>query len=126
MSKKHILLSHKKNVLDLLSEAEMLRYRSIDCLMNVNTKLLPVQGELLEYAERYRRLVKKSNYLTAIRSDITFAVSVVSQFLSAPRTIHLGTIIRILRYLKNALVRGLLYSDHRHTRVVGFSDVDWA
>jgi len=83
MSKKHILLSHKKNVLDLLSEVEMLiRYRSIDCLMNVNTKLLSVQWELLEYAERYRRLVEKPNYLTAIRPGITFAVSVESVFIS--------------------------------------------
>jgi len=42
-----------------------------------------------------------------------------SQFLSTPRSTHLQVVMRILRYLKKALGRGLLYSDHRHTRVVG-------
>jgi len=41
MSKKSILLSQRKYVLNLLSEAKMLEYRSIDSPMNVNTKLLP-------------------------------------------------------------------------------------
>ena len=57
-SKKGILLSQRKYVLDLLSEAEMLGCRSIDSPMDVNTKLLPDQGKLLEDVERYRRLVK--------------------------------------------------------------------
>ena len=48
--------------------------------MDVNTKLLPNQGEFLKDAERYRRLVKKLNYLMMIRLDITFAVSMVNQF----------------------------------------------
>jgi len=34
-------------------------------------------------------------------------------------------VMRILRYLKKALGRGLLYSYHGHTRVVRFSDADW-
>ena len=57
-SKKDILLSQRKYVLDLLSEAEMLVCRSIDSLMNVNTKLLLDQGELLEDIGQYMRLVE--------------------------------------------------------------------
>ena len=48
-SKKDILLSQRKYVLDLLSEAEMLGCRSIVSLMNVNTKLLLDQGSFLRY-----------------------------------------------------------------------------
>ena len=51
-AKEDILLSHKKHALDLLSETGMLGCRSIDFLMDVNTKLLPDQGELLENVER--------------------------------------------------------------------------
>jgi len=40
-SKKEIFLSPRKYILDLFSEAEILGYKSIDSLMNVNTKLLP-------------------------------------------------------------------------------------
>ena len=46
-SKEGILLSHK-NELDLLSEAGMLGYRSIDSLMDVNAKLLPDSGSFLK------------------------------------------------------------------------------
>ena len=125
-SKKGIYLSQRKYVLDMLSEAGMLGCRSNDSPMDVNLKLLPDQGELLEDVGRYRRLVGKLNYLTVTRPDISFAVSVVSQFLSAPMTTHLEAILRILRYLKKAPGRGLLYSDQRHTRIAGFSDADWA
>jgi len=56
-SKKSIFLSQIKYMLDLHSEAGMLGCRIIDSLMNVNTKLLPDQGELLEDVWRYKRLV---------------------------------------------------------------------
>jgi len=73
----------------------------------------------------YRRLVEKLNYLMVIKSDITFAISVVCQFLSATRTTHLEAVIKILRYLNKDPWRGFFYSDHGHTRVAG-SDADWA
>ena len=98
----------------MLSEAEMLGCKSIDFSMDVNTKLLLYQGELLAYVEWYR-LVGKLNYLPA--------VSIVSQSL---RTTNLKTIMRILRYLQKASGRGLLYLDHEHTRVADISDANWA
>ena len=87
----------------------------------MNTKLLLDKGELLDHA----RLVEKSNYLTMTKPDITFVVCVVSQFLSAPKTTNLEAVMRILRYLKKYLGKRLLYSDHRHIQVAGFSDADW-
>ena len=68
---KGILLLQKKYVLDLLSEVGMLKCRSIDSPMDVNTKLLPDQEELLEDAKRYKRLVGKLNYLTVMRPSST-------------------------------------------------------
>ena len=61
----------------------MLGCRNINSPMDIDTKLLPDQRELLENVGRYMRLVEKLNYLTVTRQNITFAVSVVSQFLSA-------------------------------------------
>ena len=57
-SKKSILLSQRKYVLDLLSESGMLRCRSINSPMDVNTKLLPDEGELFKDVGRYKRLVR--------------------------------------------------------------------
>jgi len=73
----------------------------------------------LDNPSSYRRLVRKLNYLMITRLDIVFAVSVVNQFLSAPKTSHWNA-VRILRYLKKALEKRLLYSDCDHTRVAGF------
>jgi len=101
-SKKGILLSQMKYVLDLLSDIGMLECKHIDFSIDMSTKLLPDQGELLKDARRYRRLVGKLNYLTMTRPDITFALSVVSQFFLAPRTTHLEAIMKILRHPKKA------------------------
>jgi len=73
----------------------MLGCRSIDSPIDVNTKLLPDQGELLKNVGRYRRLMGILNYLTVTVPNNTFAISVVSQFLPTPRTTHLEAIMRI-------------------------------
>jgi len=77
--------------------------------MDPNVKLLPSQGELLSDPEKYRRLVGKLNYLTVTRPDISFAVSVVSQFLNSPCVDHLNAVTRILKYIKGSPRKGLLY-----------------
>ena len=61
-----------------------------------------------------------------IGPDIAYSVSVVSQFMSASWTSHWDIMVRILRYLKSAPGRELLFSDCGHNRIVGFSDVDSA
>ena len=68
-------------MLDVLKETRMLDYKPIDSPMDPNVKLLLGQGEPLANPRRYRRLVGKLNYLTITQLDISFSVSVVSQFL---------------------------------------------
>jgi len=50
--------------------------------------MLLTDQEILDDPDMYQRLVGKLNYLTVIKPDITFVVSVVSQFFSAPITTH--------------------------------------
>ncbi|RVW33229.1 Retrovirus-related Pol polyprotein from transposon RE1 [Vitis vinifera] len=76
--------------------------------------------------ERYRRVVGKLNYLTVTRPDLAYAVSVVSQFTSAPTLKHWAALEQILCYLKKAPGLGILYSSQGHTRIECFSDADWA
>ena len=70
--------------------------RPIDTPMDPNVKLLTGQREPLSNPERYRRLVGKLNYLTVTRPDISFPVSVVSQFMTSPRDSHWEAVVRIL------------------------------
>jgi hypothetical protein len=58
--------------------------------------------------------------------NITFAVSILSQFMSTPIVKHWKALEQILCYLKRALGLGILYSNHGHTSIECFIDVDWA
>ena len=69
--------------------------------MDPNVKLILGQGKPLGDPKRYRRLVGKLNYLTITRLDISFPLSVVSQFLQSPCDSHWDAVIRIFRYIKS-------------------------
>ncbi|RVX06888.1 Retrovirus-related Pol polyprotein from transposon RE1 [Vitis vinifera] len=120
-----VVLSQRKYALDILEETGMLDCKPVDTPMDPNVKLVPGQGEPLGDPGRYRRLVGKLNYLTITRPDISFPVSVVSQFLQSPCDSHWDAVIRILRYIKSTPGQGVLYENRGHTQVVGYTDADW-
>jgi Reverse transcriptase (RNA-dependent DNA polymerase) len=93
-----ILICQRKYVIDMLSECELIGCKP----MNSEIKLMPDDGVPLHDPEKYRRLVGKLNYLIVMRLDITYPVSVVSQFMSTLHTTHCDATIRILRYLKGS------------------------
>ncbi|RVW56409.1 Retrovirus-related Pol polyprotein from transposon RE2 [Vitis vinifera] len=121
-----VVMSQMKYALDILEEIGMLECKLVDTPMNPNVKLVPGQGEPLRDPGRYRRLVGKLNYFTITRPDISFPVSVVSQFLQSPCNNHWDAVIRILRYIKGIPGQGMLYEDRGHTQIVGYTDADWA
>ena len=83
-SRSGIVISQRKYALDILEKTGMMGCKPIDTPMDPNVKLLPGHGEPLNNLERCRRLVGKLNYLTVTRPDISFPVSVVSQFMTSP------------------------------------------
>ena len=84
----------------------MLDSKPVDTPMDPNVKLVPRQGEPLKDPGRYRRLVGKLNYLTITRPDISFPVSVVSQFLQSPCDDYWDAAVRILHYVKGTPGQG--------------------
>ena len=111
--------------MDILEEIRLTNSKSVETPMDPNVKLLPRQGEPFSDPKKYKRLVGKLNYLTVTHPDISFVVSVVSQFLNSPCVDHWNAVIRILKYIKGSLRKGLLYGHNNHTRVVCYSDADW-
>uniref|UniRef100_A0A3Q7J705 Reverse transcriptase Ty1/copia-type domain-containing protein n=1 Tax=Solanum lycopersicum TaxID=4081 RepID=A0A3Q7J705_SOLLC len=97
---------------DILEETGMMGCKHIDTPMDPNSHLVILKG--------YRRLVGKSNYLTVTRPDISFPLIVVSQFMTSPCDSHWDAVIRILRYIKSAPGKGLLFEDQ-----VGGNLVSW-
>ena len=56
----------------------------------------------------------------------TYVVGVVSKYMHEPRSGHLDTGHRILRYLKGTPGEGLWFANSGHLEVDGYSDSDWA
>jgi transposase InsO family protein len=125
-SKAGISLSQRKYTLDILQDTGYLGSKPVATPIEPNLKLMPDEGDFVDDPDTYRRLVGKLIYLTITRPDISYAVSIVSQFMTNPRVPHMNAVIRILKYLKNAPGRGLFYRSSGHLRIEGYTDADWA
>lgn len=124
-----IYVSQKKYIVEMLQETGTVHAKSAAKTHESGTKLQPNEGEALEDAGKYRRLVGKLIYLTMTRPDISFAVSLVSQFMQHPRVSHWNAVLRILKYLKSCPKKGLFCNKHDLERAMefeGFVDADWA
>lgn len=71
-------------------------------------------------------MAKRLIYLSHTRPDVAFAVSVISQFMHAPRATHFEVIFRIFRYLKGTLGKGLIFINKGHIQVEAYTNADWA
>ena len=118
-SKRGIFLSKRKYVLDLLSETRKMAAKPYQSPMAQSLHLIR-ESELFEDPKRYKRLVGKLNYLIVTHLDITYSVSIVSQYMSFPTVDHWAAVEQILCYLKGAPRRGILYNNHGHNRLECF------
>ncbi|CAL9016052.1 unnamed protein product, partial [Prunus brigantina] len=125
-SQQGIFLSQRKYVLDLLTDTGMLDCKPADTPIVQNHHLGEYPDQVPTNKERYQRLVGRLIYLSHTRPDIAYAVSVVSQFMHSPSEDHMNAVLRILRYLKSAPGKGLMFSKHGHLNIDGYSDADWA
>lgn len=65
-------------------------------------------------------------YLSLTRPDIAFVVSLTSQFMHAPTTVHIEAVYKILMYLKGNPSKGLLFAKKNALCVEAYTNVDWA
>ncbi|RVW87243.1 Retrovirus-related Pol polyprotein from transposon RE1 [Vitis vinifera] len=124
-SRKGIIVSQRKYILNLLKETGMLGCKPIDIPMDSQKKLGIEKESTPVDRGRYQRLVGRLIYLSHTRPDIGFAVSAVSQFMHSPTEEHMEAVYRILRYLKMTPGKGLFFRkiENRDTEV--YSDADW-
>ncbi|XP_020271970.1 uncharacterized protein LOC109847137 [Asparagus officinalis] len=94
--------------------------------LELNVKLNTTDGDPLSNATKYRHLVGSLVYLTITRLDISHAVYVLSQFVTAPHYPHQSILLRALRYICEALCRALFFSASSSLILRGYSDADWA
>jgi hypothetical protein len=102
--------------------------KPVNTPMSTSKKLSLHEGEPLETkdATQYRSIVGALKYLTLTRTDISFVVNKVCQFLHSPTMLHWTAVKRILRYLKACTKLGLKLCKSNSMLVSAHSDADWA
>jgi Reverse transcriptase (RNA-dependent DNA polymerase) len=120
-----IILSQRKYVIDLLTETDMLGCRFVVSPIDVKTRIGADAEEQVD-RERYQRLINKLIYLCYICPDISFIVSVVSRYMHNPRKGYMDALYHILRYLKSAPRKGLIFRKNEHMNIESYCDYDWA
>ena len=60
--------------------------------------------------------------MTITRSNNAFTVHVLSQFASAPTSVHYAHLLRVLRYLRATQSRGLFFSRNSPLQLQAYSD----
>jgi hypothetical protein len=102
-------LSQEKYIQDLLGRSSLANHRTSETPMELNVHLTPTDGAPLEDPTRYRHIVENLVYLGVTRTDISYSVHILSQFVSAPTEIHYSHLLRILRYLRGTSTRCLFF-----------------
>ena len=125
-SRQGISFSQQKYSLDLLQDTGMLGCGPAFTPMVQNLNISAESGELLPDPSIYQRLVGHLIYLTNTRPDLTFAVSMVSQFMHSLRTCHLDAVYHILWYLKTCPDLGLFYKSKTQSSLSFYTDTDYA
>ena len=64
-------------------------------------------------------------YLTAIRSDLMFVVSMLSRFIESPKKSHWEARKRALRYLCGTINEGIHYKRVKDSTLIDYCDSDW-
>ncbi|XP_051134184.1 uncharacterized mitochondrial protein AtMg00810-like [Andrographis paniculata] len=119
-------LSQAKYASDLLARAGLTDCQVVSTPLAYEVRLTPHDGSLLDDPTIYRQLVGSLIYLTVTRPDISHAVYIVSQFMTAPRTSHHFSVLYIHRYVKGTLLHSLHFSSNSSLTLSGYSDADWA
>ena len=87
----------------------MMEYRFVDTSIELNVKLENSGERTPVDKERYQHLVGKLIYLSHTRPDISYAMSIVSQFMQAPYEEHMEAVNRTLKNLKATPSKGLRF-----------------
>ncbi|XP_020537378.1 secreted RxLR effector protein 161-like [Jatropha curcas] len=75
---------------------------------------------------KYQRMVGRWMYLAHTRPDLAYTLSVVSQFMHNPGEQHMKVVMRILRYLKSAYGKRILFTKKaNYQEIIVYTNVDW-
>uniref|UniRef100_A0A1S4BN74 Uncharacterized mitochondrial protein AtMg00810-like n=1 Tax=Nicotiana tabacum TaxID=4097 RepID=A0A1S4BN74_TOBAC len=120
-----VFLHQKKFINDLLKEFHCDVCTPVVCPLELNEKLKASVGEPLPNPEVYRNLIRKLNFLTLTRPDLSFAVQHLSQFMQKPCVPHTKSALHLLRYLNGTSDPEIFLNNSSYFSVQVYCDSDW-
>ncbi|RDY13689.1 hypothetical protein CR513_01353, partial [Mucuna pruriens] len=115
--KKEIFISQNKYIETLLKKFKMYDCKFVATPLMTNEKPRKDDEASKVDASQYRSLIGSLLHLTAIRSDIIYASSLLSKFMQWPSQIHYGVAKRILRYLQGTKEFDIWYKTMTNSRL---------
>ncbi|XP_019184366.1 PREDICTED: uncharacterized protein LOC109179316 [Ipomoea nil] len=110
---------------DILTRAGMSDCKPLATPAAVTQSATP-SDHLFDNPTQYRRLVGALQYLTITRSDLSFTVNQLCQFMHSPTDDHWGLLKQVLRYVKGTHDYGLHLLGSAYSDIHAFPDSDWA
>lgn len=122
-----IALSQKKFTQDLLKMCIVpdLSKKAVTSLP-LHLKLKATEGDLYHDPELYRSILRKLNFLTNTRPDLSYTVQVLSQFMHQTRIPHFNALSHTLRYINQTAGQGIVLQGSDHLTLQVYSYSDWA
>ena len=109
-------------MLDLLEETGKLTCKPAKTPIEQNHQTAKASEDVAVDKGMYQRLI----YLSHTRSDIAYAVGVISQFMHSSKKTHLQVVHKILHYLKSSLGKGILLKKETKLTLEAYTDADYA
>jgi len=105
---KGLFMCQRKYALEIVDECNLLGSNPVDSPIEENHKLALADGDYIEDATQYHRLIRRLIYLTITRPKLSYVVHILSHFMPNPRREHFNATQRVLRYIKCNPTLGIL------------------
>ena len=119
------MISQRHYVLNSLYKFGMIECKPVSTPLNRNLKMDVDSGTTVCDSTKYRQLIDSLIYLTITQPDLSYSVSLLSQFMQNPRNLHLDCAKRILWYVSTRMDYGIMYKSNTTIRLEGYTDADW-
>ena len=121
-----IFISQKKYALKVLNRFGMDKSNFVFNPIVPGCKLVKDEGGVKVVKTYYKQVVGSLMYLTAIRPDLMFVVSIISRYMENPTELHLHAAKRVLWYLRRTIDFRIFYRKGGDDELVAYTDSDYA